>query len=215
MSDENFFSGYSLSEVHDWYLDLANAISHLSGAQSTAPKLLEYYLSPNKQKRNEKIINFCKNEIEGKRKKDGTPNYFGIYTNKNAGVYEEMNDNYLKKIKQYTEYRTVMKEMLDIFLSKKDKSKGIISHIKSEGLKHEYALYYYKSCGFKSETKGNLLKVAEKINSNYILEKLTADELDVYVGLNTFGLKAEVTISIDGKNMFDEIKRHKGQILKA
>ena len=61
MSDRNnFFKGYNLNDVHDWYMDLAKRISDLSGIQSTAPKLLEYYLSPNNQKRNKKIIDFCK-----------------------------------------------------------------------------------------------------------------------------------------------------------
>ena len=53
LSDRNnFFKGYNLNDVHDWYMDLAKRISDLSGIQSTAPKLLEYYLSPNNQKRN-------------------------------------------------------------------------------------------------------------------------------------------------------------------
>ena len=56
LSDRNnFFKGYNLNDVHDWYMDLGKRISDLSGIQSTAPKLLEYYLSPNNQKRNKKI----------------------------------------------------------------------------------------------------------------------------------------------------------------
>lgn len=59
LSDKTeFFSGYSLNDVHGWYMDLAKGISDLSGIQSTAPKLLEYYLNPNNQKRNQKIIDF-------------------------------------------------------------------------------------------------------------------------------------------------------------
>lgn len=45
----------------------------------------------------------------------------GIYTNEQAGTYEEISEAYLQKIKDYTEYKNTMKNMLNIFLSKQNK----------------------------------------------------------------------------------------------
>ena len=205
MSDRNnFFKGYNLNDVHDWYMDLAKRISDLSGIQSTAPKLLEYYLSPNNQKRNKKIIDFCKNEIEG-RKKEEVPNYFGIYTNEQAGTYEEISEAYLQKIKDYTEYKNAMKNMLNIFLSKQNKTKGIIKHIKDKGLQNEYELNYYDSLGFSLFDKSRLLLLATNLKSDSNPSQPDRDRLDVYVGLNTFGIMAKVIIVV--KNIFfDKVK---------
>lgn len=204
LSDKlNFFSGYSLSEVHDWYLDLANKISCLSGVQSTAPKLLDYYLNPNNQKRDKKIINFCKNEIKGAINKKGTPNYFGKYTNEQAGTFDEISELYLKKIKKYTEYKSEMKNMLNIFLSREDKTKGIRRHIledqeNDKGIQKEYVLTYYKSLGFsESEKFLYLLPLASSLKSDSKLSQSDKDRLDIYVGLNTFAVMAKVAIIIN------------------
>lgn len=199
----NFFSGYSLIEVRDWYFDLANKISHLSGIQSTASKLLEYYLSPNNQKRDKKIINFCKNEIEGSVNKKGCPNYFGKYTNDQAGTFDEISELYLKKIKEYTEYKNEMKNMLNIFLSRKYKTKGIKRHIledqeNNKGIQKEYELTYYKSLGFSESDKLlYLLPLASSLKSDSKLSQSDKDRLDIYVGLNTFAVMAKIVIIIN------------------
>ena len=61
----DFFAGCSLQRIHQWYLDLAQYIRLFSGVDSTAAILLEYYLTPDKQQREESIINKCQ-EIKGK-----------------------------------------------------------------------------------------------------------------------------------------------------
>lgn len=211
MSDiSNFFSSYSLKEVHDWYMDLAKKISALAGTQSTAPKLLEYYLSPDVQKSNQKVIDFCENEIEGKLTEKGEPNYFGIYTNRKAGFYEDISENYINKIKSYTEYKSGMNDMLNIFLSKKNKSKGIIKHIKDKGIKkddqNEYELTWYKSLGFSESDKVlKLLPLAASLRFNSNLSQADKDRLDVYVGLNTYAIKATVTIVVK-KVLFNKVE---------
>lgn len=206
MSDtKDFFNGYSLPEVHDWYFDLANEISKLAGTQSTAPVLLKYYLTPGQQITNKKIIDFCKNEIEGTVNKKGVPNYFGVYINEEAGTYNEITDAYIKKIKDYTEYKKEMKNMLNIFLSKKSKTKGIIKHIKEKGIKDEYELTYYKSLGFSESDKlFFLLPLASNLKSDTQLSQSDKDKLDIYVGLNTFAIMAKVTIIINEIH-FDKI----------
>ena len=201
----DFFSGYNLNEIRDWYLDLANEISKLAGIQATAPKLLRYYLNPKAQDHDETVIGFCKNEIEG-RKKEEVPNYFGIYTNESAGTYTDLGEDYIDKIREHTMYKEIMEEMRDIFLGKQDSSKGIVSHIKKKGIKQEYELSYYQSCGFSPKEKiVDLLTIARKLRVDSSLSPLTQDKLDIYVGLNTFGIMARVIIVVNKINC-DEIQ---------
>lgn len=194
-SRENFFLGYDIKDIHDWYVDLANSIETLSGTNSTASKLLNYYLTPNKQKRNPNIIELCKNDIAQQNKKDGTSNYFGNDVNKSAGTYE-IDNLYLEKIKKYTDYGLLMKNFFDIFLSKKDKTKGIANHFLKDNLAEEYKLTYYKSTGFSTFAKRKLLAIAGKLKLGSILSEKEKNELDVYVGLNSFVIKSEVTIKV-------------------
>lgn len=189
----DFFSGYNLNEIRDWYLDLANEISKLAGIQATAPKLLRYYLNPKAQDHDETVIDFCKNEIEG-RKKEEVPNYFGIYTNEQAGTYEEISEAYLQKIKDYTEYKNTMKNMLNIFLSKQNRTKGIIKHIKDKGLQNEYELNYYDSLGFSLFDKSRLLLLATNLKSDSNPSQPDRDRLDVYVGLNTLNFSSMILL---------------------
>lgn len=201
----DFFSGYNLNEIRDWYLDLANEISKLAGIQATAPKLLRYYLNPKDQDHDETVIAFCKNEIEG-RSKENVSNYFGIYTNENAGTYTNLGEDYIDKIRKHTMYKEIMEEMRDIFLGKKDSSKGIVSHIKKKGIKQEYELFYYQSCRLSpKETIGELLAIARNLRSDSPLSPTTQDKLDIYVGLNTFGIMAKVIIAVNKIN-FDEVQ---------
>lgn len=201
----DFFSGYNLNEIRDWYLDLANEISKLAGIQATAPKLLRYYLNPKDQDHDETVIAFCKNEIEG-RSKENVSNYFGIYTNENAGTYTNLGEDYIDKIRKHTMYKEIMEEMRDIFLGKKDSSKGIVSHIKKKGIKQEYELFYYQSCRLSpEETIGELLAIARNLRSDSPLSPTTQDKLDIYVGLNTFGIMAKVIIAVNKIN-FDEVQ---------
>ena len=194
-SRENFFSGYDINDIHDWYVDLASSIEILSGTNSTASKLLSYYLTPDKQKKDPNIIELCKNDIAQQNKKDGTSNYFGNDVNKNAGTYE-IDSLYLEKIKKYTDYASLMKEFLDIFLSKKDKTKGIANHFLKNDLTEEYKLTYYKSTGFSISTKRKLLSIAGKLGVGSILSEKEKNELDVYVGLNSFVIKSEIMIKV-------------------
>ena len=201
----DFFSGYNLNEIRDWYFDLANEISKLAGIQATAPKLLRYYLNPKDQDHDETVIAFCKNEIEG-RSKENVSNYFGIYTNENAGTYTNLGEDYIDKIRKHTMYKEIMEEMRDIFLGKKDSSKGIVSHIKKKGIKQEYELFYYQSCRLSpKETIGELLAIARNLRSDSPLSPTTQDKLDIYVGLNTFGIMAKVIIAVNKIN-FDEVQ---------
>lgn len=201
----DFFSGYNLNEIRDWYLDLANEISKLAGIQATAPKLLRYYLNHKDQDHDETVIAFCKNEIEG-RSKENVSNYFGIYTNENAGTYTNLGEDYIDKIRKHTMYKEIMEEMRDIFLGKKDSSKGIVSHIKKKGIKQEYELFYYQSCRLSpKETIGELLAIARNLRSDSPLSPTTQDKLDIYVGLNTFGIMAKVIIAVNKIN-FDEVQ---------
>lgn len=222
MSEYNdFFSGYSLQQIHDWYFDLADEIAKRakseSKSESTAAHLLKYYLTPKAQyekdklEQKPKILKFCKEKIKEGYKEDGTPNFFGKLTNEDAGVYI-IGDDYLEKIKKHTTYENVMDFMLDIFLSKNDKTLGILGHIKSEGLKKEYKLPYLKSCSVFDELKGVLLGVASKLNSSAVIASLTADQLDVYFGVNTFAIYTEVIICVEQEDknnydMFDDIEK--------
>ena len=127
----DFFSGYSLEQINDWYLNLANVISNYTGGQSSAPNLLKYYLTPKAQftedtlKQRAQIMDFCRNDIEEQFKivedRNGNQvqesNHFGKGINENAGVYI-IGDDYLDKLKRHTDYKEVMKNNLSIFLSK-------------------------------------------------------------------------------------------------
>lgn len=207
MSEEkSFFDGYSLQDIHDWYMSLAVGISKYSGSQSTAPKLLQYYLTPAEQKCDIQIINFCHEKIGFAHDSDGKPNHFGNDptgnnggVNKKAGTYE-IDDIYLNKIKKYTEYSSVMDNMLNIFLSKKNKNIGIIKRIKNKGVSigQEYNLYYYTTCSLSGDTKSSLLLKAKFLNENTKLSKEDQDLYDIFVGLNTFIIRADVKLVVEG-----------------
>ena len=161
-------------------------------------------------------MKFCKEKIREDYKEDGSPNFFGNLTNEDAGVYI-IGDDYLERIKEHTTYEKVMDFMLDIFLTKKDKTLGIQGHIKSEGLKKEYNLHYLKSCGVFDELKGELLSIAAKLNSKSPLMSFTADELDVYFGVNTFAVYTEVIICVEQEDknnydIFDDLEKTPNEI---
>lgn len=195
----DFFEGYDLKNIHDWYMDLANEIGKLAGENSTAPKLLQYYLSPKDQVQNIEIINRCENDIKQQfyQNDDKTleTNYFGVDVNKKAGTYN-ITDIYLEKIRKYTNYKKTMKNFQNIFLSKKDKTKGIISHVKAK-IQKEYKLTWYSGCGFDPDEKAVMLVTAANIKMGFKLSEDEQNRFDVYVGLNTFTIKSEILVGID------------------
>lgn len=72
MSEEpKFFDGYSLQEIHEWYMDLAKEIDQIVGGNSTAVKLLQYYLNPKEQVQNKGILKRCREDIAHQKKRMG------------------------------------------------------------------------------------------------------------------------------------------------
>ena len=210
----DFFSGYSLEQINDWYLNLANVISNYTGGQSSAPNLLKYYLTPKAQftedtlKQRAQIMDFCRNDIEEQFKivedRNGNQvqesNHFGKGINENAGVYI-IGDDYLDKLKRHTDYKEVMKNNLSIFLSKSKKygkSKGIINRVLKEK-KDEYILSWYTICSLPQPTKSYLQGKVLLLDKIGVFELSQSDKelFDIYVGLNVFTIKSKVTIAID------------------
>ena len=94
----------------------------------------------------------CQNDIEYQ-----ADNHFGKKINTNAGTYV-LDDNYLAKVKEVTEYNTDMEKRKKKFLSEEKNLTGIIKKIQSNGvLQNEYKLYWYSTIGL-SRTLRVILK---------------------------------------------------------
>ena len=191
----DFFDGYSLERIHKWYLDLANSTKKIAGNNSTAARLLEYYLTPSKQVKNISIVNKCK-DIEGK--KDGR---FGAKFDYTANTFK-LNGKYLQKVMTVTAYKKIMKNTIKpIFLSEKDKSKGIVKRIKgNEGAEKSFDMYFYKKIEFPLGTTGKVLNWIETRDP----ASFTQDEkdiLDVFMGLHTYVARADVKVNINSFNI--------------
>lgn len=84
--------------------------------------------------------------------------------------------------------------MLNIFLSKQNRTKGIIKHIKDKGLQNEYELNYYDSLVFSLFDKSRLLLLATNLKSDSNPSQPDRDRLDVYVGLNTLNFSSMILL---------------------
>ena len=200
MSEEpKFFDGYSLQEIHEWYMDLAKEIDQIVGGNSTAVKLLQYYLNPKEQVQNKGILKRCREDIAHQKKEDGTDNFFGSSVNNQAGTFI-LDDAYLRKVMEVTNYHSVMKQIKSIFLSKANPEKGIIAHMK-KGIKNKYSLYYYDGVKLEKDVKDVLLSTAGMMNFKMRLSENQKKKVDVYVGLNTFAVRADVVIKINSINL--------------
>ncbi|MDO5774971.1 MAG: hypothetical protein Q4P16_11740 [Spirochaetales bacterium] len=183
----------NLKYMHDWYVRAADCTKIMTGGNSTAAELLKYYLNPKNQSHDHYILAHCQNDIEYQ---DG--NHFGKKINTNAGTYV-LDDNYLAKVKEVTEYNTDMEKRKKKFLSEEKNLTGIIKKIQSNGvLQNEYKLYWYSTIGLSETLKNSLLEKAWNFDPSK--DKLTAEEqnqLDVYAGLNTFIIRSDVIVEVN------------------
>lgn len=183
----------NLKYMHDWYVRAADCTKIMTGGNSTAAELLKYYLNPKNQSHDHYILAHCQNDIEYQ---DG--NHFGKKINANAGTYV-LDDNYLAKVKEVTEYNTDMEKRKKKFLSEEKNLTGIIKKIQSNGvLQNEYKLYWYSTIGLSETLKNSLLEKAWNFDPSK--DKLTAEEqnqLDVYAGLNTFIIRSDVIVEVN------------------
>ena len=210
MSEEpKFFDGYSLQEIHEWYMDLAKEIDQITGGNSTAAKLLQYYLNPKEQVQNKHILKRCREDIAHQKKEDGTDNFFGSSVNNQAGTFI-LDDVYIRKVIENSNYYSILqKEYLSIFLSKKDKNKGILKRISDNNNfveNNNFEMTYYKSLGFDlTETWGIIDRMRKYYNNNTKkeLSDKEKDKLDVFLGLHNYTVKAKVNIIADLKNLSD------------
>lgn len=183
----------NLKYMHDWYVRAADCTKIMTGGNSTAAELLKYYLNPKNQSHDHYILAHCQNDIEYQ---DG--NHFGKKINANAGTYV-LDDNYLAKVKEVTEYNTDMEKRKKKFLSEEKNLTGIIKKIQSNGvLQNEYKLYWYSTIGLSETLKNSLLEKAWNFDPSK--DKLTVEEqnqLDVYAGLNTFIIRSDVIVEVN------------------
>ena len=99
--------------MHDWYVRAADCTKIMTGGKSTAAELLKYYLNSKNQSHDHYILAHCQNDIEYQ---DG--NHFGKKINANAGTYV-LDDNYLAKVKEVTEYNTDMEKRKKVLKRRK------------------------------------------------------------------------------------------------
>lgn len=203
----DFFAGCSLQRIHQWYLDLAQYIRLFSGVDSTAAILLEYYLTPDKQQREESIINKCQ-EIKGKDE-------WGDKFDTEASTFR-LNELYLKKVMKVTKYNHVMENIIKpIFLSKTDKNRGIIYRLKNNKSGEEsFNIPYYKMVEFPEGTKDDALKWINEGNPEKISEG-QKEILDVFVGLHKYIARADVIVDVDINSFkIENPEKNRDNILK-
>ena len=189
----DFFDGYSLDRIHQWYLDLAKEIDQIAGGNSTAARLLEYYLTPSKQVKNISIINKCQ-EIKGKDE-------WGDEFDYTANTFK-LNEKYLQKVMTVTPYKKIIKDTIKpVFLSEKDKSKGIVKRIKeNEGSEKSFDMYFYKKIEFPLGTTKKVLDWIETRDPASFTQE-EKDILDVFMGLHTYVARADVKVNINSFNI--------------
>lgn len=202
MSLTSYVKTTDLNYMHDWYLRAADSVKAMTGSNSGASRLLEYYLTPTKQVHNQEIVELCKSKIDPKK----------VNIKNNAGTYI-LDDQYLEKVKDVTEYKTNMEKRKKIFLSEAENLTGVISHFQKRGKKEEYELEWLDTVSLDPKLKDYLKNKAGKFDPT---KEELADEvkkqLDVYAGLNTFIIWTRVVIKINKvePTVNDEILQFQG-----